>query len=130
MVMAKKLVSMKFEPAVLARVDAKARAQGIDRTSYVMRLIDDDLDTAPKPKRTKAHVAVTNPASTAPKPKRMPATPKTDGGKALLVATIGATRKRKPRQPGEVRVSDAPIATWGENRPAPGAMLKQPKKAK
>jgi hypothetical protein len=104
--MAKKLISMKVETALLARIDARAAAKGMDRTGYLMTLAQDDLDQKVKPK------------------------PKKTGGQTTVITPVGPVRKRVPRQPGEVRVTDAPIASWGDNRPAPGSMLKQPKKEK
>lgn len=117
--MAKKLVSMKFEPELLARVDARSKATGIDRTAFFTMAAEDALNVgAQKPRKQASTTAKA-------KPRKGSASVPNSPNTAPIVV-----RKRVPRQPNEVRVSDAPIASWGENRPAPGSMLKQPKKAK
>lgn len=116
---------MKFDRALIARIDARARVLGIDRTAFFTRAAEAALDI-PKPK----------PASRPKKPDTSPSTTlqmqpyRIENAREMAAIGGSIIRKRVPRQPGEVRVSDAPIAGWGENRPAPGSMLKQPKKGK
>lgn len=119
---------MKFDRALIARIDARARVLGIDRTAFFTKAAEAALET-PRPK----------PASRPKKSDNSPSTAPASGGVVRLAAPyiVGErpseqtiVRKRVPRQPNEVRVTDEPIASWGENRPAPDSMLKQPKKGK
>lgn len=46
------VISVRVPPAKLAELDRRAKASGLDRSKYVMRLIEEDLAVrAPKTKR-------------------------------------------------------------------------------
>lgn len=111
--MKKKPFSMKFDPTLIERIDVRAKERGIDRTAFFTEAVEKALIKhpvrLPKPREESRSIKASHDRFQARYPK--------------IIAKL-------TENDGPLRAIDAPIAGWKENRPAPGSLLKQPKKAK
>ncbi|WP_431490953.1 hypothetical protein [Paraburkholderia fungorum] len=112
--MAKKMISMKFEAEFLERLDAAARVDGVDRTTYVTRATEAAISGA----KIVSGAIVIDPK---PSPKREPT-------ENALKRQVGFEHHAKQTEP--VDVSKLAVAGWRENMAAPGSRLKPGKGSK